>query len=132
MRLLPIARVPLLPSRARYSFEEMELAYWPLVQPTDRCGAGETVNDGTETVACRQCIHWFQPGGVGIRPDYRQGLSVEWWEHSGYCTRFAPGPSSDEDRRAWFRVTHASDRCGDGEEVKVKDLGPDLFGELST
>jgi hypothetical protein len=112
--------------------EEMELTYWPLVKPADRCGAGQTVDDGTETTACGRCIHWVQPDGVGIRPDYRQGLGVEWWEKSGYCTRFAPVPNNDEEKRSFWRCTHASDRCGDGEEAEVDDPGPDLLGELAT
>jgi hypothetical protein len=99
-------------------FEELELPYWPLVKPADRCGASAPVRDGSETVSCGRCVHWFQPDGVGIRPDYRQGMSVAWWEQSGFCTKFAPTPSNDEERTAHWRVTHVSDRCGDGEEAK--------------
>lgn len=102
-------------------FEELELTYWPLVKPTDRCSDSAEITDGTDTVSCGRCIHWLQPGGVGIQPDYRQGFSVEWWERAGYCTRYAPTPSNDEQRRAWWRVTHTSDRCGDGEEAAVND-----------
>jgi hypothetical protein len=100
-------------------FEELELTYWPLVKATDRCGAGQVVDDGTETTSCARCLHWFQPGGQPISPKYRQGKSVEWWEQSGYCTRFAPGPSNDHSRQAYWRVTHSADRCGDGEEAEV-------------
>lgn len=103
------------------AFEELELTYWPLVKPSDRCGASEEIGDGSETVSCGRCIYWWQPNDEGIKPNYRQGKSVEWWERSGYCTRYAPGPSNDEEKRAWWRVTHTLDRCGDGEAVKIDD-----------
>jgi hypothetical protein len=48
-------------------------------------------------------------------------MTVEWWERSGYCTRYAPGPSSEEERKAFWRITHVTDRCGDGEEPKVDE-----------
>ena len=101
--------------------EELELAYWPIVKETDRCGVGQIVEDGTETTACGRCIDWFQPDGKPISPKYRQGKTAEWWEHSGYCTRVAPAPSNDHRRQAWWRVTHAADSCGDGTEAEVSE-----------
>ena len=99
-------------------FEELELTYWPLVKATDRCGDGQVVDDGTETVlrSLPPLVPAWRPP---ISPKYRQGKSVEWWEQSGYCTRFAPGPSNDHSRQAYWRVTHSADRCGDGEEAEV-------------
>jgi hypothetical protein len=103
--------------------DEFELAHWPRVRPTDRCGAGASVTDGSgpSIVRCETCIHWLQPGDEPIRPDYRKGLPAEWWEKSGICTRFAPGPSSDEERRVFWRVTHATAGCGDGQAVSLRE-----------
>lgn len=109
--------------------EAFELVYWPKVKPIDRCGSGAAAGDGDGpgVVRCETCIHWFQPGGVGIKPDYRQGRSVEWWASSGYCTRFAPSPSSENDRKTMWRVTSAIDGCGDGQAVeRVELMGSDL------
>lgn len=64
---------------------------------------------------------WERPNGEGVKPDYRSGLSVEWWEASGYCTRRAPSPSADEDRQTFWKVTHAWDGCGDGQPVEMDD-----------
>ena len=103
--------------------EAFELVYWPRVKPADRCGSGAAVGNGDEpdapgVVACQACIHWYQPGGAGIKPDYRQGRPVEWWASSGYCTRFAPSPSSENDRKTMWRVTSAIEGCGDGQVVQ--------------
>ena len=97
--------------------EEFEVAHWPKTRPIDRCGAGAAVTDGTgpRVVPCRSCAHWLQPNGAPVRPDYRKGLPVEWWAASGYCTRLAPSPATDEDRRVCWKVTHAADGCGDGD-----------------
>ena len=59
----------------------------------------------------------IRPDGEGIKPYYRSGLTVQWWAESGYCTRVAPSPSSEDDRRARWKVTHKDDGCGDGEAV---------------
>jgi len=55
---------------------------------------------------------------VGVKPDYRQGRSVEWWASSGYCTRFAPSPSTEADRKTLWRVTASVDGCGDGQAIE--------------
>jgi len=100
--------------------EAFELVYWPKVKPIDRCGSGAAAGDGDGpgVVRCETCIHWFQPGGVGLKPDYRQGRTVEWWASSGYCTRFAPSPSSENDRKTLWRVTSADQGCGDGQAIE--------------
>jgi hypothetical protein len=93
------------------------VAHWPNVRQSDRCGSGAAVMDGTGPgiVWCRSCAHWLQPNGEPVKPDYRQGLSADWWSESGYCTRLAPSPSTSEDQRTCWKVTHATDGCGDGD-----------------
>ena len=61
--------------------DPFEVAHWPNVRPNDRCGSGAAVMDGTGPglVWCRSCAHWFQPNGEPVKPDYRQGLSADWW-----------------------------------------------------
>lgn len=99
--------------------EEFEIVYWPKVKPDDRCGHSAAITDGTgpAAVRCETCIHWYQPGDEPVQPDYRQGLSAEWWARSGFCTRNAPAPSPEEDRRAFWRITHADAACGDGDAI---------------
>jgi hypothetical protein len=94
--------------------DAFEVARWPRTRPADRCGSGAAVTDGTgpSVVVCRSCVHWLQPKPV--RPDYRQGLGAVWWAMSGNCTRLAPSPSAEEGRHTFWKVTHATDRCGDG------------------
>lgn len=105
--------------------ETFEIARWPLVKPTNRCGAGAAVGDGSgpALTTCAWCIHWLQPEGQGVEPDYRQGLSLEWWEQSGYCTRLAPSPSTEENRPTEWRVTNAHSGCGDGDRISTQ---PDM------
>jgi len=100
-------------------YDAFEVAHWPAVPPDGRCGSGAAVTDGTGpgTVTCGSCAHWLRPDGEPVRPDYRRGLPGGWWSDSGYCTRLAPSPSGEEDRRAFWRVTHAADGCGDGDEA---------------
>ena len=100
--------------------ESFEVARWPLVRPTDRCGVGAAVGEGSgpSVTGCAWCIHWLQPDGQGGEPDYRQGLSHDWWEQSGYCTKLAPSPSAEEDHKTYWRVTNAHDGCGAGEQMQ--------------
>ena len=99
--------------------EQYEVAHWQRVKPTDRCGDGATIieaeADDPRIVPCDLCMHWFQPDGQPITPDHRHGLGHDWWSNSGLCTRWAPSAVTEEDRRAFWRVTHASDGCGDGD-----------------
>ena len=96
--------------------QEFEIVHWPGVRPSQRCGVGVKIGDGNGpgVVPCARCVHWWQPDGQPVSPAYRSGLSREWWEGSGYCTRYAPGPSTDAARRTYWRVTHAIQGCGDG------------------
>lgn len=98
--------------------EDFEIVYWPVVAPGARCGQGSArLRAEVIDYNCESCMHWFQPDGVGLKPDYRGGLSAEWWARSGYCTRLAPSPSSEEDQRISWKVTHAAQGCGDGDHV---------------
>lgn len=99
--------------------EEYQFTEWPLVRPTDRCGEGAEVGDGTgeQAASCGMCVHWWRPDDKPPAPAYGQGKPAEWWKDSGICTRFAPGPSGSEDREVFWRVTHITDSCGDGEEI---------------
>ena len=99
--------------------DEFDIVHWPRVRPTDRCGVGAAITDGTGPgpVPCQGCFHWLQPGGQAVVPDYKKGLPDKWWEGAGLCTRFAPSPSTDEDRKVYWRVTNAMDGCGDGAAV---------------
>ena len=99
--------------------DEFEVAYWPNVLRSDRCGAGVAGESfaGSTSATCQVCTHWLQPGNVGVLPDFRRGLSKAWWNESGICTRFAPSPSVEEGQQTRWRITHKSDHCGDGERA---------------
>ena len=101
------------------SQNEFEIVHWPKVLPTDRCGVGVSITHvGACVVYCQACVHWLQPRGSGVVPEYRQGSPMEWWAESGICTRFAPSPVVDDDTRIYWRVTHSSSHCGDGEALE--------------
>lgn len=95
---------------------------WALVKPTDQCGAGAAVGDGTgpSVTGCAWFIHWLQPEGQRTEPDYRQGLPRDWWEQSGYCIKLAPLPSAEEDWKTYWRVTGAHDGCDKGERIPMQ------------
>jgi hypothetical protein len=102
--------------------EAFELPHWPPVRPVDRCSSDVAVTDGDVAgmTMCETCIHWLQAGDEPLKPAFRQGRPIEWWARSGYCIRFAPSPSPDEDRRrTYWRVTHAHNCCGDGKSVEL-------------
>lgn len=62
-------------------------------------------------------MHWFQPDGRPLLPPVRFGRPKEWWDRSGYCTRWAPSPSRQEVRKVFHGATHAREGCGDGDRV---------------
>ena len=99
--------------------EQYEITHWPLVRSEDRCGSGAAVTDGTGpgVVRCQTCVHWWQPGDKPVEPDYKQGRSDEFWKGAGLCTRYAPSPSGEEERRVFWKVTNRLDGCGDGQAV---------------
>lgn len=111
--------------------EQNEIAYWPVVKDTDRCGGGATALDpnGRQIIACEQCMHWHQPGGHGIRPAFTGLRKKEWWENSGLCTLPAPAPGTERNRKVYWRVTHATAGCGDGETVP--EVVDDETGEIT-
>jgi hypothetical protein len=100
------------------SREAFELAYWPQVASSDRCGVGAEYADGAPMpVRCGVCIHWHQPEGQPPKPPYGKGRPAEWWASVGYCTRFAPSPTAEVPRsKTYWKITHSTDGCGDGEE----------------
>lgn len=86
---------------------------------TDRCGSGSDGDDPEAArVACGRCIHWHQPGGKPLPPAERRGIAPDWWEESGFCTRYAPSPGAQRGQMTYWRVTHAGDGCGDGDAVE--------------
>lgn len=101
------------------SEEKLAFVEWPKVPAEARCGAGAVgaPDEPPLLVRCEYCIHWLQPSGQPVKPDYARSRSLEWWARSGYCTRFAPSPSSEKGRKVFWKVTHAEDCCGDGEDV---------------
>lgn len=101
----------------------LQLAYWPQVHV--RCGAGADVRQpgDAEVIPCVDCVHWFQPNGIGFQPKYREGKSPEWWEHTGYCTAHAPYPTTEK-RIVTPCATHASAGCGDGKHIG--DVGDEM------
>lgn len=92
--------------------EGFVVAVWNFTRDRDRCGTGSTKK---EIVPCDDCLYWLQPDGKPLNPPFRQGLSREWWENSGYCTASAPGATVDQGRWTFWKITHgATDGCGDG------------------
>jgi hypothetical protein len=129
--------VPLLPDSGRVSRttgtcirhapsvgdDQYSLVHWPIVVRTDRCGVGAAAGDGTgpQPTRCNSCLHWFQPSGEAVTPDYRKGRSADFWLQTGFCTRFAPSPSAEEAKRMYPAVTHALEKCGDGQGFASDD-----------
>jgi hypothetical protein len=93
------------------------VAVWNRTRDRDRCGSGSTKR---EMVTCEDCAHWLQPDGKPLSPPFRQGLSREWWENSGYCTRHAPGATVDEGQWMFWKVTNATTGgCAEGSSVSA-------------
>lgn len=105
--------------------QTFEVVEWPHVRPQDRCGAGASrVAANAPTVSvCESCIHWLQPGGIGVIPDFPGERTPAWWTESGFCTRFAPSPGTDQNTHTQWKVTHRLHGCGDGEPIE--DEGTD-------
>lgn len=112
--------------------QTFEVVHWPHVRPGDRCGAGadRSAANAPTLVTCEGCLHWFQPGGIGIVPDFIGTRTAAWWQGSGFCTRFSPSPSVEEDMHAQWRITHSSDRCGDCEPVNQEEDDGEVAQEL--
>jgi hypothetical protein len=89
---------------------------WNLTQNTDRCGSGTTKKF---PVRCDDCVHWQQPGGKGLDPDYKHGRPDAWWQGAGICTASAPGVARDEPEFTYWPVTHGEyGGCGDGISIE--------------
>jgi hypothetical protein len=56
-------------------------------------------------------------------PDYKQGLSNEWWAQSGLCTANPPDATANEELWAFWKVTYdlpiqgVGGGCGDGVSI---------------
>jgi len=103
------------------SSQAREVSHWPLTTETDRCGSGSDGDDEAHFVRCGRCIHWHQPEGMPVPMAERRGVPPEWWEASGFCTRYAPSPGPARGQQTHWRVTHDDDGCGDGVEVDAAD-----------
>jgi hypothetical protein len=91
-----------------------EVAHWPLTHSNDQCGDGIIAQAGRRGVICAACTYWRRPP-EGLFPYGRRDQLSEWWKHAGHCTRFAPWPSPNPGARAYWRATHETDGCFDGE-----------------
>ena len=80
--------------------------------------------DAPVTVLCQTCIHWWEPDGRPVKPDFKAGLPDAWWTCAGLCTYAAPFPSDDETRRLYSRVTNGLDGCGEGTAVEGQESAP--------
>lgn len=118
--LLCIRHAPSPTSEPVHVSATFDVAEWPHVRPQDRCGAGASSSaaNAPVIVSCESCIHWFQPGGVGVKPDFTGMRPAGWWAESGFCTRFSPSPSVEDGMHAQWRITHKTSACGDCEAVE--------------
>lgn len=92
-----------------------EVARWPLTHRTDQCGEGIPAKAFMRpAVTCRTCIYWRHKDG-GIVPYNGRDQPPRWWLEAGHCTSFAPTPSVELGHRGFWRATHVSDGCFDGE-----------------
>jgi len=92
-----------------------EVAHWPLTHTDDWCGEGLAATSTVQhEVRCEACVYWRRPPD-GLFPYGRRDQLSEWWRHAGHCTRFSPLPLPVPGVRAFWRVTHATDGCFDGE-----------------
>lgn len=96
-----------------------QVARWPETRATDGCGEGEPRDSGSTDATgpeqiCKLCVFWHRPG-IGIEPGQRGDHLRAWWRDAGYCRRFAPRPGVDIGEHAFWRATHATDHCFDGQ-----------------
>ena len=102
--------------------DEGEIVFEPIVAADARCGQGAAHQDDQEegVTPCVACIHWWQPDGQPPAPAFgRRGQTAQWWQDAGYCTRAAPAPSADVHKPNHWKVTHATQGCGDGEKASA-------------
>lgn len=93
-----------------------QIAHWPLTHKHDRCGDGAQRGPQTaRLVSCGECRFWRTNPGGGLDPLDRLDARRDWWDVAGYCVRHAPGPSSNAGNRGFWRATHHTDACGEGE-----------------
>jgi hypothetical protein len=92
------------------------VAHWPMTRATEGCGEGAPRGPRTPALPhCDQCRYWRGNPGGGLTPQNRRDERQDWWASAGRCVRHAPGPSSDPGSRGFWRATHRSDSCAEGE-----------------
>ena len=105
--------------------EDTAVTIWPPTRATDRCGSSILVgsSDKHGLTECRACLWWRQDAGsTTTPPKHMRGLSPLWWQQSGRCARYAPGPGHGSGPKLTdWRVTHMSARCGDGDAVTLEE-----------
>lgn len=92
-----------------------EVAHWPRTHADDACGEWSP-DRPIATLSCGDCVHWRHPK-QGIIPLDRKDQLQDWWAHAGHCIRTAPSPDAQPGNRAFWRATHESDGCYDGEAL---------------
>ncbi len=105
-----------------------EIAHWPETRSFDRCAEGRDAAGSAEPdkggpvgqpsvmLHCTDCMHWHQPHpGAGLDPVDRGDERRAWWDRAGRCMRHAPWPGGSPGTVGYWRATHHSDGCGEGE-----------------
>jgi hypothetical protein len=91
-----------------------EAAHWPRTHGAEGCGEWRVRSVEASGTTCGRCLYWDHPVD-GLRPEARADQSARWWEQAGHCRRRAPKPSNAPGWRAFWRATHVSDGCCEGE-----------------
>ncbi len=97
------------------------VAHWPSTEAGQRCGDGvERAAEAKERVSCGRCVFWHPNPAGGLDPQDRRDERADWWREAGHCLRHAPLPGSDPGCRGFWRATHVTDGCGEGETAQVE------------
>jgi hypothetical protein len=96
-----------------------ETAHWPETEAAEGCGDGlAAATSATRLTACRDCVHWREArAGHGLVPLDQRDHVKGWWSQAGYCVRHAPRPAAQPGYRGFWRATHATDGCAEGEPL---------------
>jgi hypothetical protein len=94
-----------------------EAARWPETDAAEGCGDGRPAAAQSPPLPrCRDCLYWREAvAGAGLNPLDRRDHVKGWWRDAGYCVRHAPAPTTEPGFRGFWRVTHATDGCGEGQ-----------------
>jgi hypothetical protein len=92
------------------------IAHWAMTKSREGCGEGVRLSAATSgLVSCGQCRFWRANPDGGLDPQNRGDARRAWWREAGHCVRCAPDPSSEPGYRGFWRATHISDTCGEGQ-----------------